>query len=110
MANFLSWLTMKRRFEARFLIWVVKERVELKTTPRCLKLAEEVIGPRAVVNVRVGGGRFWKRMIFVLLLKVALFFSPQFWTHSVRSEIIFRSCPRFFLSYSMHMVQSSAKA
>ena len=109
-ANFLSWLTMKRRFEANFLMWVVKERVESKITPRCLKLGEEVMGPKAVVNCRIGGGRFWKRMIFVLLLKVALFFSPQSWTHSEISKMVSLNWARFFLSYSMHMVQSSAKA
>ena len=89
---------------------MVNERVESKTTPRCLKLSDEVIGPRAVLNCRMGGGQFWKRMIFVLFLKVAIFFSPQFCTHSVISEIVFLNWARFFLSYSMEMVQSSAKA
>ena len=88
----------------------VKERVESKTTPRCLKFGEEVIGPKGVLKVRVGGSLFWKSIILVLLLNVALFFNPQVCTRSVVSETAFFNCIRFFRSYSMNIVQSSAKA
>ena len=52
-AYFLSWLIMKWRFEASLLMCVVKERVESKTTPRCLKFGEEVIGPKGVLKSKV---------------------------------------------------------
>ena len=75
----------------------VKERVESKTTPRCLKFGEEVIGPKGVLKSRVGGSLFWKSIILVLLLKVALFFNPQSCTKSVMSETAFFNCGRFLL-------------
>ena len=109
-AYFLSWLTTKCKLEASFLMCEVKERVESKITPRWLKFGEEVIGPKGVSKSRVGGSLFWKSIILVLLLKVALFCNPQLWTRLVMSETAFFNCGRFLRSYSINIVQSSAKA